>query len=51
MLVPQEKLLAIKAVLEDKYSSHPAEIIENTKRHEENALANDPWQGSLGDKE
>ena len=51
MLIPQEKLLAIKAILEDKYSSHPAEIKENTKRHEENALANDPWQDLFGDEE
>jgi len=51
MLIPQDKLLAIKAVLEDKSSSHPVEIKKNTKRHEENALANDPWQDLLGDKE
>lgn len=51
MLIPQEKLLAVKAVLETENSSHPTETKENTRQHEENALANDPWQDLLGDKE
>lgn len=51
MLIPQEKLLAIKAVLETENSSPPAEAQENPKKLEENTLANDPWQDLLEDKE
>ena len=51
ILIPQEKLLAVKAILEDENSSHPVEVKENTKQDDENALANDPWQDLLGDNE
>ncbi len=51
MLIPQEKLLAVKAILEDEVNSNPAEVKENTKLHDENALANDPWRNLLGDDE
>lgn len=48
MLIPQEKLLAVKAILEtDNDSLRP----ENPKPDKENELANDPWQGLLGDNE
>ena len=51
ILIPQEKLLAVKAILEDEDSYHPVKAKENTKRHDENALANDPWHNLLGDDE
>lgn len=49
LLIPQEKLMAVKAVLEGDNISLPAETKEDAKQHEENALANDPWQDLLGD--
>lgn len=51
MLIPQEKLLAVKAVLEGEDIALSTETKENTKRHDENALADDPWQGLLGNDE
>ncbi len=51
MLIPQEKLSAVKAILETEHTTHPNKIKENTKPAEENALANNPWQDLLGDKE
>jgi transcriptional regulator with XRE-family HTH domain len=50
MLISQEKLLAVKAVLEGKDSPYPAEIKETTIRYEENALANNPWLNLLDDE-
>lgn len=41
LLVPQEKLLAVKAILEDSGSAQ--------KKHNKHNLADDPWQGMLGD--
>ncbi len=49
VLIPQEKLMAVKAALEDDDFSIPTKTNENTKRHEENSLANDPWKNLLGD--
>ena len=51
MLIPKEKLLAVKAILEADNFERSAEPKENTKQHEENNLANDPWQDLLGDNE
>jgi len=51
ILIPQEKLLAIKAILETENESLPTETPENPKSHTENKLANDPWQDLLGDNE
>jgi len=51
MLIPQEKLLAIKAILETEKELLPTETPENLKSHKENELANDPWQDLLGDNE
>ena len=49
MLIPQEKLVAVRSVLESSDDPFPAKTKGNTGEHEENALANDPWQGQLGD--
>jgi len=46
MLIPQGKLLAVKAVLEGDEITPPA---TSTQSHEENSLANDPWKNLLGD--
>ncbi len=51
MLIPQEKLLAVKAILEDENIAFSTEIKETSKEYEENALANDPWRNLLGDNE
>ena len=52
MLIPQDKLLAVKAVLEGNEITTPAiGTKENTKSYEENSLANDPWKNLLGDDE
>ncbi len=48
LLIPQEKLLAVKAILETNNDSLP---LKNPKPNKENELANDPWQGLLEDKE
>jgi len=47
ILIPQEKLLAVKAILEDENNTHSVEAKENTKQHDENSLANDPWHELL----
>ncbi len=44
MLIPQEKLLAVKAILEGR--SNAATATTNT-----NALADNPWQHLLGEDE
>lgn len=41
LLVPQEKLLAVKAILEDS--------ITPAATQQKKSLADDPWQGLLGD--
>lgn len=51
MLIPQEKLLAVKAALEADNFSAASATKTNIKPFEENALANNPWQGLLGDEE
>lgn len=52
MLIPQGKLLAVKAMLEGDDITPPATSIkENSKSYEENSLANDPWKNLLGDNE
>ena len=49
MLIPQEKLLAVKAVLENDNLPPTGKTDKTTKQ--ENKLINDPWQDLLGDKE
>ena len=50
MLIPQGKLLAVKAVLEGDEITPPAtSTSEYSKSYEENSLANDPWKNLLGD--
>ena len=52
MLIPQGKLLAVKAVLESDEITPPATSIkENSKSYEENSLVNDPWKNLLEDDE
>lgn len=51
MLIPQEKLLAVKAVLEGGDVLPLASNKEETRQPEENKLANDPWKNLLGDDE
>lgn len=49
MLIPKEKLNAIRAILNDEDIT--AQSNSDEKRFEENELANDPWQGLLPDAE
>ena len=48
MLIPQEKVLAVKALLEDKDSitalDNTSTNTNNTEKTEESSLVNDPWQ-------
>ena len=57
LLIPQEKLNAVLAVLADDTLSHSAPSTgaptkpSQTGKEQSNALADDPWQGLLGDNE
>ncbi len=52
MLIPQEKLKAVSAVLDDDNTSNASNRMDDTRQLENNALADDPWQNWLkGDKE
>jgi transcriptional regulator with XRE-family HTH domain len=47
MLIPQEKLSAVKAMLEGGEQADPR--LTKTLQEEGNSLADNPWQGLLGD--
>jgi len=47
MLIPQEKLSIVKAILENDEFSPPALKNKDSKQSEKNALANDPWKNLL----
>lgn len=48
MLIPQEKLAAVKAVLEGKGDGRQFDAIDDVDRP---SLADDPWKDILGDDE
>ena len=50
MLIPQEKLLAVKALLENDSSARASTANEIQHPLEKNTLANDPWKDLLGDE-
>lgn len=50
MLIPQEKLLAVKTLLENDSSARPSAANETQQSLEKNTLANDPWKDLLGDE-
>ena len=47
MLIPQEKVLAVKALLENNDISSQVGIKETAGEYKENALADDPWKNLL----
>lgn len=47
ILVPQEKLSMVKAILENDELLPPTLKNKDSKQREENALANDPWKNLL----
>lgn len=47
MLIPNEKLRAVQAVLDDENSK--STLAESKQPKEENPLSEDPWQGLLGE--
>ena len=49
LLIPQEKLVAVLAVLTDD-TTNPGEQIQSTKESKK-SLTDDPWQGLLGENE
>jgi len=51
MLIPQEKLSMVKAILENDALSPPALKDTDSKQSEENTLANDPWKNLLAGDE
>jgi transcriptional regulator with XRE-family HTH domain len=48
MLIPQEKLSAVKAILEGGKQTD-SKFRETPQEKEGNSLADNPWQGLLGD--
>ncbi|MCF6338851.1 MAG: helix-turn-helix domain-containing protein [Gammaproteobacteria bacterium] len=50
VLIPHEKRIAVKAMLDDE-SSSSNKTKNNIKQDMEHTLANDPWQDLLGDDE
>lgn len=49
LLVPQEKLQAVKAIIEgESVDNPPAKVLASEKKK---PLSEDPWQGMLGDEE
>lgn len=51
MLIPQEKLSIVKAVLESDDISLPLSKIKDKKQNVENTLADDPWKDVLESNE
>lgn len=53
LLIPQEKLNAVLAVLADEHLSSTGAPLKSseTPKEDNSALADDPWQGLLGDDE
>ncbi|MBL4607219.1 MAG: helix-turn-helix transcriptional regulator [Pseudomonadales bacterium] len=51
MLIPQEKLNIVKAILENDESLAPTLKNKDSKQSDENTLANDPWKNLLGGDE
>lgn len=51
MLIPQEKLGAIKAILENDKFSVPTLTNKDSRQDEENTLTNAPWKNLLEDDE
>ena len=49
VLIPQEKLVAVKSILAGNEYPLTAQKKADTIKDEENALANNPWQGQLGE--
>jgi len=49
MLVPQEKLEAVQAILEDTTTNHSTD--NSSPSETEKPLSDDPWQGLLEDNE
>ena len=49
LLIPQEKLTAVLAVLAD--DDLPSTKLSQTGKERSNPLADDPWQGLLGENE
>ncbi|VAW60607.1 transcriptional regulator, XRE family [hydrothermal vent metagenome] len=47
MLIPQEKLSIVKAILDNDEFSPPTLKNKDPKQSEENTLANDPWKNLL----
>ena len=52
LLIPQDKLSAVKAILERELQYSPDSPAGDNQIQEENALANDPWKNLLvGDED
>lgn len=52
MLIPQEKLTAVLAILADNPTSPTSPMPQSQRIQEDNSsLLDDPWQGLLGDTE
>lgn len=51
LLIPQEKLMAVKAVLDGDESPPSVNTNDKTKRDQEDTQENNPWQELLGDNE
>lgn len=51
VLIPQEKLSAVKAILESDGPSLSVTQNKDIKQSEENTLANDPWKNLLEGEE
>ena len=49
MLIPQEKLLAVKALLENDSPALATTVSETQHQLEENTLANNPWKDLMVD--
>ncbi len=49
MLIPQEKLQAVKAILEDRAPAYVATHVQDKLAVEEPTLADDPWKDLLAD--
>ncbi len=51
MLIPKEKLSAVKALLDDENLDSALPSTEQTQGKQQKSLSDDPWQGLLGDDE